>query len=259
MATAPRSDESVGSTALLEVRGWIAARDPFTVGPLSFSLNRGQILLIFGPSLSGKTTLLKSLVGLVANTNALEHKHACELFFDAKRVDLGEQESLAALRAHVGMVFQNDALFDSLSALENVALPLRRRGIDSAKALERARTELDRTGLGDAVAKLPEQLSGGMRKRLGIARALAPDCPLLLVDEPLAGLDPATTLRIVELLEQTRRAGHALVIAVADPSPLWRVANRVIALESGRVVAQGAPSVVREQTRALLSVERESA
>jgi len=214
----------------------------FGLGPLSFDVENGQALLVFGPSRAGKTALLKALVGFAPARGQVRVEGA--------EVDLAKPTGIDALRSHAGMVFQNDALFDALTVRENVAEPLRRRRISDAGI--RITQALNDVGLLDAANKLPEQLSGGMRKRAGLARAFAMDPAVLLVDEPLAGLDPGTQKRIASLLAAARARGRALVIAVADPAPLWGLADSALALEDGRIVAHGKPDDVRRAAAPLL-------
>jgi ABC-type transporter Mla maintaining outer membrane lipid asymmetry ATPase subunit MlaF len=217
-------------------------RGAFVLGPVSFALGAGEALLVTGPSLGGKTSLLKALVGLVPSAGTVT--------VGGLALDARAPARLSALRAQVGMVFQNDALFDALDALENAALPLLRRGTPRPAALARAREALAQVGLADAAAKRPEQLSGGMRKRLGLARAIAAPTALLLVDDPLAGLDPGASGRIVALLQALRAEGRALVVAAADPRPLWALAQHGLWLESGRASAEGPLDAVRARWEA---------
>ena len=231
-------------TAALTAHGLSARRGDFLLQPVSFSLDAGEAMLAFGPSQAGKSTLLRSLAGLLPATG--EVSIAGTPLFD------GEAEVSPEAQRGIGVVFQGEALFDSMTVLENVTLPLLRRGVARREAELRARTCLDEVGLTEAADRLPEQLSGGMRKRAALARALAPSSPLLLIDDPLAGLVPATSLRIVELLTRVRSAGPAMVLFSADPAPLWPLATQAMAMESGRTVAQGSPPQVREQTHALL-------
>jgi phospholipid/cholesterol/gamma-HCH transport system ATP-binding protein len=229
-------------TAALAARDLTIRRGGFAMGPLELQVGEREALLVLGPSLAGKSTLLKALAGLLPSEG---------------EIALGETALWARgsvvveAQRQMGVVFQSEALFDSLSVLENVALPLLRRGVKNAAAAERARECLREVSLSEAEAKLPEQLSGGMRKRVALARALAPRSPVLLIDDPLAGLDPGTTTRIAALLAQVRDEGHALVVFTADPTPLWALATSALALDEGRVVAAGSAALVRERSARL--------
>jgi phospholipid/cholesterol/gamma-HCH transport system ATP-binding protein len=226
----------------LQASGLALRGDDFSLGPIDLQARAGEALLVFGPARGGKSPLLKALVGLTPGTGRVT--------LGETTVELGGAAVLDALRLQVGMVFQNDALFDALTVRENIALPL--RGRSGPDADMRITEVLEQVGLTDAADKRPEQLSGGMRKRAGLARALVTRPSLLLIDEPLAGLDPGNQLRVVRLLEQALQAGAAMVVAVADPTPLWNSCSGALALEAGRVVASGRALDVREQARALL-------
>jgi phospholipid/cholesterol/gamma-HCH transport system ATP-binding protein len=204
------------------------------LGPLTASL--GRVTLVAGAAQSGKTTLLKALCGLVPRSGTVR------LFGEALP---RSGDALAAARARLGMVFQSDALFDSLDALENVALPLRRRRVAPQEAEARAAEALFRVGLAGQERTLPERLSGGMRKRVGIARAVAarPDC--LLADDPVAGLDPGTTEKVVDLLFDLF-GEKGLVIAAADPAPFARRCAEVLVLREGMLAALGPADRVRQ-------------
>ena len=180
----------------LHVRRLALSRPGFSLGPLDLDVEAGHALLVFGPALAGKTALLKALVGLTPASGQVQ--------LDGLELDLAAPVGLEKIRADVGMVFQNDALFDSLTVQENVGQPLRHRHVEDADI--RIAKALADVGLSDAASKLPEQLSGGMRKRAGLARALAADPGLLLVDEPLADLDPGTQLRIARLLDNSTKS-----------------------------------------------------
>jgi phospholipid/cholesterol/gamma-HCH transport system ATP-binding protein len=176
---------------------------------ISLEFPAGTQALLWGPAGGGKTTLLKLLAALIQPTGG--------------RLRWGDQEvaSLATAarrqaQAAFGFVFQTDALFDSMSVLDNVRLPLRKRGVAEAEATERAHQALAQVGLLEAAAKRPEELSGGMKKRAGIARAIVARPQVLLADDPFAGLDPDTEAQIARLLLSVSE-GRTLIAAVPDP------------------------------------------
>lgn len=182
---------------------------------------------VVGPAGAGKTTLLKSLCGLVP--------YRGEVRLDGEPLPR-DGKGLRRAREAFGFVFQGDALFDDKTALDNVAFPLTRRGVDLPEAVERARAALAAVGLVEAASILPERMSGGMRKRLGIARALVSRPRVLLADDPLAGLDPAAGDRIVDLLAG---AAELLVVAASDLGPFERLCSWTVALAGGRVAYAG--------------------
>ncbi len=194
---------------------------------VSAAFSPGEHTVITGDAASGKTTLLKLLAGLLPPTSGLVRwgqEPAATLSPEEKR----------ARQAAFGMIFQSDALFDSMTVLENVKLPLNRRGVADAEALERALEVLEQVGLSDAASRSPEHLSGGMKKRCGIARAIVARPDVLLADDPFAGLDPDTEKTIARLLLQVAE-GRTLVTVMADPSPAL-VLSRTLTLRAGRLV-----------------------
>jgi phospholipid/cholesterol/gamma-HCH transport system ATP-binding protein len=228
---------------VIEVRNLVVERSGRrALGPLTGSFGCGALVLA-GPAQSGKTTLLKALCGLApASAGSVEVDGA----------PLGPRSS-----PRFGMVFQSDALFDSMDALGNVGLPLLRRGVPRAEARERAREALAQVGLSGQERALPERLSGGMRKRLGIARAIVARPRYLLADEPLAGLDPGTCERVLRLLFALWGRAGGLIIASAEPAPFLEVCDEVLILRGGCAAARGAPPALRADpgTRALLGGE----
>jgi phospholipid/cholesterol/gamma-HCH transport system ATP-binding protein len=178
---------------------------------ISTSVEPGERIVACGPAASGKTTWLKCLAGLLRPTSG-------RVFWDDLDVATLTQDQRRGRQSAFGMVFQSDALFDSKSVLDNVALPLEKRGVAKAEAHVRAREVLDRVGLSAAVTKRPEELSGGMKKRVGVARAIVARPMVLLADDPFAGLDPDSEASIARLLLEVSE-GRTLVVAIPDPLP----------------------------------------
>jgi phospholipid/cholesterol/gamma-HCH transport system ATP-binding protein len=206
------------------------------LGPISGEFGQGT-LVIAGPSHSGKTTLLKALCGLLRPDQG-------SVWVDGSDLASGRAVRVEA-QSRMGVVFQSDALFDSMDALANVDLPLLRRGVARAEAERRSREALEQVGLLGQEHAWPERLSGGMRKRLGLARAIVAKPDYLLADDPLAGLDPGTGERINELLFTFSHTRAGLIVATADPEPFRNRCDEVLFLDQGRVVARGPSSVVR--------------
>lgn len=176
---------------------------------VSVSLPFGTHALIVGEAATGKTTLLKALAALQRPTKGLVNWNGQDVW------TLSEPQRREK-QALLGFVFQTDALFDSMSVLENVKLPLLRRGVAQAEAEARARESLEQVGLSAAVGKRPEDLSGGMKKRAGIARAIVARPDVLLADDPFAGLDPDTEAQIAQLLIDVAK-NRTLIAALPDP------------------------------------------
>jgi phospholipid/cholesterol/gamma-HCH transport system ATP-binding protein len=202
---------------------------------VSFTVTRGETLVIMGGSGSGKTVMLRLVAGLIRPSSGRIR------VFERWIEDLGEEE-LLPIRRRMGYVFQGAALFDSLSVLENVAYPLREHSsLGEAQIRERVIHFLSLVGLGPEVLDLlPSELSGGMRKRVGIARALIGEPKMLLFDEPTAGLDPTNSRMVAELIVRLRGGVCDTAIVVTHDLELTRtVADRVAVLIDGQFAALG--------------------
>ena len=195
---------------------------------VDFEIKEGEYVAITGTSGSGKSTALQ-LMGI------LDVPTQGRLTIAGRRTDRLSDREQARLRGRaIGFVFQYFHLYPTLSALDNVALPMTIRGTAESVRRKRAKKLLQDIGLGDRLRHMPHQLSGGQRQRVAIARALANDPPLLLADEPTGNLDSTTSHEIMELLAALREQGHTLVIVTHDPD-IARQADRVIRLTDGRV------------------------
>lgn len=199
---------------------------------VTLSLLVGSRALLLGRAASGKTTLLKAMAGLVIPETG-------QVRWDQDSTASMTVETRRIRQAEIGFVFQTDALFDSMSVLDNVLLPLRKRRVPKAEAKDRAMAALLAVELDAAANKRPEELSGGMRKRAGIARAIVTRPALLLADDPLAGLDPATALHVAETLAEVSE-GKTLVVSLPEPVRGLQT-ERWLFLERGRLLHDGAP------------------
>jgi phospholipid/cholesterol/gamma-HCH transport system ATP-binding protein len=208
-------------------------RDRAILDGVSLALAPGETFGLIGPAAGGKSVLLKILCGLIPP-------------------DAG---TVRVTAARIGMLFQNNALFDFMTVGDNVAFPLRRLRDDLADAdVDRAVADrLREVGLSGSERKMPSQLSGGMRKRAALARAVITRPPLLLFDEPTAGLDPVTTSKIYDLLRAERDATGATVIAVSsDVDALVRFAPRVGMLYQGRLRYDGPAAAIADSDDAVV-------
>ncbi|WP_338866447.1 ABC transporter ATP-binding protein [Myxococcus stipitatus] len=207
---------------------------------LSCELPPGTQALLLGRSGAGKTTLLKSLAGLVTPSRG----HVTWDGQDAAHLSSADRR---ARQAAFGMVFQTDALFDSLTVRQNVLFPLTRRHVPTAEAEARADEVLRAVGLEAAADTLPERLSGGMKKRAGIARALAAKPSVLLADDPFAGLDPGTARQVARVLLDVSRGGTLIV--AAPEAPLDLPLPRWLYLRGGQLIHDGPPAPALEHER----------
>jgi phospholipid/cholesterol/gamma-HCH transport system ATP-binding protein len=201
---------------------------------LSFALKPGEVTTLLGPSGAGKTIILKLIIGLIAPTRGKVEV----MGHDMTTI---EEEELRALRVDIGMLFQGAALFDSLTVAENIAYGLRERGEKDEEKLRRiVTTKLEMVGLPGIGQKLPSQLSGGQRKRVGLARALATSPKIMLYDEPTTGLDPTSTRMIDDLIIKFARDLKITSLVVThDIQSARRISDRWMLLSSGVIAADG--------------------
>lgn len=203
---------------------------------VSLCVPRGKTLMVLGRSGTGKSVLLKLLIGLQKPDDGV--------------IEINEQsitslplKELNETRKKIGFLFQNAALYDSLTVAENVAFPLQRHTrLSGLEQEQRVRELLARVGMEEAMEKRPANISGGMKKRVGLARALALDPEIMLLDEPNAGLDPITAAEIDELIRDLQQErGITSVIVTHDMRSVQTVADRVALLNKGRIVVEGTP------------------
>lgn len=210
--------------------------DQFALKNVNLTIGRGHVAVIIGGSGAGKTTLLKILIGLDRPT-------AGSVFVDGTdMVKLSDRE-LNRFRQKLGMVFQYSALLDSMNVLENVAFPLREHTKLKEKEIrEKVTQKLNLLGLVDTETKFPSELSGGMRKRVGLARALMLEPEILLYDEPTSGLDPITSRMVDDLILETRERFNVTSVVIShDMASAVRIADEIHILSKGCVAVSGSP------------------
>lgn len=208
---------------------------------VDLTIPKGKITVIIGPSGTGKSVLLKHIIGLLAPDEGKVSVGGIDVAtLDSKR--------LAAFRRRFGMLFQNAALFDSMNVFENVAFPLiENGGLSEAEIQKRVAQMLGLVGLPDVEHKMPSELSGGMRKRVGLARAIALKPAILLYDEPTTGLDPLMTDAIDKLiLSMQQELGITSVVISHDIQSTFQIADQIAMLSGGRIIAVGPPPVFRQ-------------
>ena len=201
---------------------------------ISALFESGKTNLIIGQSGSGKTVLMKNLVGLLDPTSG-------EVLYDGRNFVAMDEKEKIMLRREMGMIFQSAALFDSLTVLENVMFPLDMfSNMNLKERIQRARTCLDRVNLQDAEHKFPGEISGGMQKRVAIARAIALNPKYLFCDEPNSGLDPKTSLVIDELLHSiTHEFNITTIINTHDMNSVMGIGENIIFIYEGKKEWQG--------------------
>ncbi len=204
---------------------------------VSFDVASGSGFVILGRSGTGKSVTLRHMIGLLRPDEG-------RVFIHDDEISALTGPSLSTVRRKMGFLFQNAALFDSISVGENVAFPMRRHTrLSELDIRARVRERLAAVGLEEDYEKMPGSLSGGMRKRAGLARAFALDPAILLVDEPSAGLDPITAGEIdTLLLEMKQKRGVTLVVVTHNIPSARRLGDELVMLHEGRIIARGTPS-----------------
>jgi phospholipid/cholesterol/gamma-HCH transport system ATP-binding protein len=231
---APGSEPSPATDHLLIDRVERRFGDRVALSNVTLSCYPGEIAVIIGGSGAGKTTLLKILIGLDRPTSGSVVLDGVDL------AKLSERE-LNKVRRKLGMVFQYSALLDSMNVLENVAFPLREHTkLKDREIRAKVIEKLKALGLTDIEQRFPSELSGGMKKRVGLARALMLEPRVLLYDEPTSGLDPITSRRVDDMILETRdKFGVTSVVISHDMTSALKIADRIHLLAQGRIVASG--------------------
>jgi phospholipid/cholesterol/gamma-HCH transport system ATP-binding protein len=221
---------------------WKSFGDNHVLKGITLSIPKGQTFVVLGGSGSGKTVLMKHVIGLFKPDRG-------SVTVGGQEISRLEGKELTDARQLFGMVFQGAALFDSMTVFDNVAFPVRERErrIPHDELLARVIESLRVVDLGEDVLDLwPSQLSGGMRKRVSLARALVANPKIVLYDEPTTGLDPITTNSVDSMIDQAKiRRGVTSMVISHDIASAFRVADRLAVLYDGRIAAQGTPEEVR--------------
>jgi phospholipid/cholesterol/gamma-HCH transport system ATP-binding protein len=201
---------------------------------LSLSIEKGKCLVVIGASGTGKSVMLKHIVGLLKPDKG-------EVWFDGQRIDKLSERQLVDVRTRFGFLFQMGALFDSLSVAENIAFPIVEHTKKPREEIDRiVKQKLRLVGLPDSGAKMPGELSGGQKKRVALARAIALDPEVILYDEPTTGLDPVRSDVINELILKLQHELNVTSIVVThDMNSAFKVADRIVMLHEGRIIFDG--------------------
>src|SRR5580658_4957092 len=207
---------------------------------ITFDVRRGETMVILGGSGSGKSTLLKTLVGLEKPTKG-------EVWINGVNTARISEREMDAIRKTIGMSFQGSALFGSMTVGENVALPLHEHtDLEDSTIEVMVRIKLGQVGLGNFEDYMPSELSGGMKKRAAVARALAMDPEILFFDEPSAGLDPIVAAGLDELILQLKKAFHMTIVVVThELASAYLIADRAVVIDKGYIAAIGTMGELR--------------
>ncbi len=209
---------------------------------VTFQVNKGECLGLVGGSGIGKSVVLRSLIGL-------EKGDGGEIWIEGEEISKWKERELIEIRKKVAYVFQNGALFDSMSVYENLAYPLREHtDYSESEILKRVQDQLEEFGLGEAIKKLPAELSGGMQKRVGLARSLMIGPKVILYDEPTAGLDPYNTLKIQEMVLALKKKGVTSVFVTHDMPTAIAVCDRFCLLANGIVADQSPANAIKDNS-----------
>lgn len=207
---------------------------------LNLKIEPQQITVIIGQSGGGKSVLLKHIIGLL-------RPDAGQILIDGIDISPLSEKALNEVRKKFGMLFQEAALFDSMTVGENVAFPLKEHTRLPKKEIDRIVVDkLLQVGLQNVTHKMPSELSGGMRKRVGLARAIALDPKIILFDEPTTGLDPIMCDAVDKLIIETQQVTGATCVVIShDIESTFKIAHKVAMLYRGKIIAEGAPEIVR--------------
>src|SRR3954467_11301070 len=227
--------------ALIDLRhvskrfGWLVV-----LNDVSLSIEPGKCIVVIGASGTGKSVLLKHIVGLLQPDTG-------EVWFKGQRIDTLPERKLMEVRTRFGFLFQMGALFDSLNVLDNVAFPLTEHTKKSREEIQQiAKQKLAMVGLPDVGAKMPAELSGGQKKRVALARAIALDPEVILYDEPTTGLDPIRSDVINELiLKLQRQLKVTSIIVTHDMASAFKVGDRIVMLHEGKISFDGTPEEIK--------------
>lgn len=227
---------------IIELQKVSKAFDRFTVlDELDLVLEKDRINIIIGRSGGGKSVLIKHIIGLIKPDSG-------RILVSGRNIVPMKERELSEVRRDFGMLFQEAALFDSFNVQENVAFPLREHTRMSHRdILEIVEARLKSVGLSGMSYKMPSELSGGMRKRVGLARSLVMDPRIVLFDEPTSGLDPVMSATINDLIMRTREEFKATCVVIShDIEASMKIADRIYMLYEGKIIARGTPEEIRQ-------------
>jgi phospholipid/cholesterol/gamma-HCH transport system ATP-binding protein len=232
----------MSETVMIDVQDLYKSFNGFQVlKGINLKMHEGTTTVVLGGSGSGKTVLMKHIMGLFKPDKG-------QVMVDGENVSTMPRRELSVFRERMGMVFQSAALFDSMSVGDNVAFPLREKGgLSESEIGEKVKATLAVVDLHEVEQKFPAELSGGMRKRVGLARAIIRGPKIVLYDEPTTGLDPLTTESVDEMILNARdRLKVTSVVISHDIGSAFHIADRIAVINEGTIVEEGTPEEVRK-------------
>jgi phospholipid/cholesterol/gamma-HCH transport system ATP-binding protein len=238
----------MGEAPRIEVKGLTMGYGERVVqSDVSFAVRAGEIFVVMGDSGCGKSTLMRHMIGLDAPRSG-------DVCYDGEPYWAAGEERREALKRRFGVLYQYAALFSSMTLAENVSVPLvEQGGLAPAEALAVSRTKLALVGLAGFEGHYPSEISGGMKKRAGLARALAMDPRVLFYDEPSAGLDPVTSAEIDELIiGLNKKLGVTSVVVTHEMDSAFRIADRMVLLDRGKFIVSGTPEEMKNSADPLV-------
>jgi phospholipid/cholesterol/gamma-HCH transport system ATP-binding protein len=214
---------------------------------VDLTIERGKITVIIGRSGEGKSVLIKHIIGLLKPDSG-------KILLDGSILTLMDEADFNDVRKHFGMLFQGAALFDSMTVGENVGFPLREHtGLNDSEIMDIVCEKLRRVGLAEIEAMMPADLSGGMKKRVGLARAIVMDPEIVLFDEPTTGLDPIMADSVAELMLDTQKALKTTYIVITHDIELtYKIADKVAMLHEGKIIAEGSVEEIKQNQNPVL-------
>jgi len=213
----------------------------------TLEIEKGHIAVIIGRSGEGKSVLLKHIIGLLRPDSG-------KILFDGLEITSMKERDFNEVRKRFGMLFQGAALFDSMTVAENVGFPLKEHtDLNDSDVLRIVQEKLHRVGLVDVEDMMPAELSGGMKKRVGLARAIVMDPEIVLFDEPTTGLDPIMSDSVGELILETQKALNTTYVVITHDIPLtYKIADKIAMLHEGRIIEQGSVDEMKSNPNPVL-------
>ncbi len=233
---------SAASAPLIELQNvTVAFGSDVILKDISLTVQKEEVIFVIGPSGKGKSTLLKTIAGLISPT-------AGKVLIEGQQWSEMRGATKAQLLRRFGMLFQKNALFDSMSCGENIAFPMRETTDTSEPEIDKTvEMFLENVGIPHAKNLFPDEISGGMQKRLGIARALALAPEIILYDDPTAGLDPITSRKIIDLIAEFQKKSRSTVMAITnDMNRAYQMAQRILMVVDQTVLEAGGPAAILE-------------